>query len=370
MDRNWLQLLQKLVLIGLVVAVPTIAHASRVKDIASIQGVRPNQLIGYGLVVGLTGTGDTESFTKQSFKSMLNKLGVTIPPNTNPNIKNVAAVALHADLPAFAKPGQKIDVTVSSIGNAKSLRGGTLLLAPLKAADGHVYAVAQGSLIVGGLSAEGLDGSKITVNVPVVGRIPNGATVERGIPSSFFLTNHIIFNLNNSDFTVARHLAEAINEQIGEYTAVPLDATSVKVQIPKDIESRVAFVSTIENLEVDTSMMAAKIIVNSRTGTIVIGKSVRVRPAAVSHGNLTVTITEDKSVSQPAPLSQGITTPVDKSQVLIANDKSRMFLLKPGVSLESIVNSVNEVGASPSDLMAILEALKEAGALQADLEII
>lgn len=353
-----------------VVVVSYTSNASRIKDITSIQGVRHNQLIGYGLVVGLNGTGDTESFTKQSFKSMLNKLGVTIPQNINPNIKNVAAVALHANLPAFAKPGQKIDVTVSSLGNAKSLRGGTLLLAPLKAADGNIYAVAQGSLIVGGLSAEGADGSKITVNVPVVGRIPNGATVERGVPSSFFMSNHIIFNLHKPDFTISRHLSEVINEHMGDYTAIPLDAASVKVQIPKSIESRVAFVAAIENLQVDTSMMAAKIIVNSRTGTIVIGKSVRVRPAAVSHGNLTVTITEDKAVSQPNPLSQGVTTPVDRSEVLIANDKSRMFLIRPGISLESIVNSVNEVGASPSDLMAILEALKEAGAIQADLEII
>tara|TARA_R110002110_G_scaffold33533_1_gene114764 strand:+ start:77900 stop:79006 length:1107 start_codon:yes stop_codon:yes gene_type:complete len=344
--------------------------ASRVKDITSIQGVRSNQLIGYGLVVGLTGTGDTEAFTKQSFKNMLNQLGITIPANINPNIKNVAAVALHANLPPFSKPGQKIDVTVSSLGNAKSLRGGTLLLAPLKAADGNIYAVAQGSLIVGGLSAEGTDGSKITVNVPVVGRIPNGALVERGIPSSFFMSNHIIFNLHQSDFTAARHVSEIINEYIGAHTAMPLDATSIKVQVPKDIGSRVAFVSAIENLVVEDSMMAAKIIVNSRTGTIVIGKSVRVKPAAVSHGNLTVTITEDQAVSQPNALSQGVTTTTSQSEISVSQDKSRMFLLKPGISLESIVNAVNEVGAAPSDLMAILEALKEAGALNADIEII
>jgi len=345
-------------------------YASRVKDITSIQGVRSNQLVGYGLVVGLTGTGDTESFTKQSFKTMLNKLGITIPAGINPNIKNVAAVALHASLPAFSKPGQKIDVTISSLGNAKSLRGGTLLLAPLKAADGNIYAVAQGSLIVGGLSAEGTDGSSITVNVPVVGRIPNGATVERGIPSSFFMTNHIIFNLHNSDFTASRHVAEVINEHIGMGTATPLDATSIKVQVPKDIDSRVAFVSAIENLDVEDSLMAAKIIVNSRTGTIVIGKSVRVKPAAVSHGNLTVTVTEDLSVSQPNALSQGVTTTTSKSEISVSQDKSRMFLLKPGISLEHIVNAVNEVGAAPSDLMAILEALKESGALNADIEII
>lgn len=346
------------------------ASAVRVKDISSIQGVRSNQLVGYGLVVGLNGTGDTETFTKQSFKSMLNKLGVTIPPNITPSIKNVAAVALHADLPAFSKPGQKIDVTVSSIGNAKSLRGGTLLLAPLKGADGNIYAVAQGNLIVGGLSAEGTDGSKITVNVPVVGRIPNGAIVERGVPNPFFHTNHIVLNLHKSDFTTARRVSDMINEYVGPSSATPIDATSIKVMVPEDIETKVAFVSAIENLDVNPGIIPARIIVNSRTGTIVIGSNVTVGPAAISHGNLTVTITETKEVSQPQPLSAGVTTPIDNSEVLVTQDKSRMFLLRPEAELESIVKAINKVGASPSDLMAILEALKEAGALNADIQII
>lgn len=346
------------------------SHAARIKDISSIQGVRSNQLVGYGLVVGLNGTGDTETFTKQSFKSMLNKLGVTIPPNINPSIKNVAAVALHASLPAFSKPGQKIDITVSSIGNAKSLRGGTLLLAPLKGADGNIYAVAQGNLIVGGLSAEGGDGSKITVNVPVVGRIPNGGIVERGVPSPFFHSDHVILNLHKSDFTTARRVSDMINEYVGPNSATPLDATSIKVTVPEDISTKVAFVSAIENLDVAPGMMPARIIVNSRTGTIVIGKNVTVGPAAISHGNLTVTITESPTVSQPQPLSDGVTTPVERSEVLVTQDKSRMFLLQPEAQLKSIVSAINKVGASPSDLMAILEALKEAGALNADIEII
>lgn len=346
------------------------SYAERLKDISSIQGVRSNQLIGYGLVVGLDGTGDTETFTKQSFKSMLIKLGVTIPQNINPTIKNVAAVALHAELPAFSKPGQKIDITVSSIGNAKSLRGGTLLLAPLKAADGNVYAVAQGSIIVGGLAAEGEDGSRVTVNVPVVGRIPNGATVERSVPSPFAHSEFLTFNLHAADFTTVRRASEAINRMMGPNTAMPIDATSIKVKAPPELSERVAFVAALENIEFTPADMPAKIIVNSRTGTIIIGKHVTVGPAAITHGNLTLTITENKQVSQPAPLSNGVTTEIAESEVIITQDNSRLFVLQPDVSLESIVSAINKVGAAPSDLMAILEALKQAGALHADLQII
>ena len=346
------------------------ADATRVKDLASIQGVRDNQLLGYGLVVGLDGTGDTESFTKQSFRNMLNRLGVTIPADITPNIKNVAAVALHATLPAFTKPGQSLDVTVSSIGNAKSLRGGTLLMAPLKAADGQVYALAQGNLIVGGLSAQGLDGSKIAVNVPVVGRIPNGALVERGVPNPFGHTSTLIYNLHRSDFTTAKRLTDAVNDYIGKGAAVAIDATSIKVNIPENEANKVMFVSTIENLQVRPGETAAKVIVNSRTGTIVIGKYVKVGPAAIAHGNLTVTITENPEVSQPNALSDGATTVTNSSEVVVTQDNSRMFLLQPDVKLDSIVSAVNKVGAAPSDLMAILEALKQAGALTAELEII
>ena len=343
--------------------------AERIKDLVSIQGVRSNQLIGYGLVVGLDGTGDKEVFTKQSFRNMLNNLGVTIPPNIIPNIKNVAAVAIHAELPAFAKPGQKIDVTVSSIGDAKSLRGGSLLLAPLKGADGNVYAVAQGDLIVGGFSAEGADGSKITVNIPVVGRIPNGAMIERGVPSPFAHSDTMILNLNRSDFTTARRMSEVINQFMGKDTALAMDATSVKVHMPPQLSDKVAMVSAIEALEFTPGENRARIVANSRTGTIVIGKHVTVGPAAISHGNLIVTVTEQINVSQPQPLSNGVTTITPKSDISVNQTDHRMFLLK-AVSLETIVSAVNRVGTAPGDLMAILEALKQAGALNADLEII
>ncbi len=343
--------------------------ADRIKDVSTIQGIRSNQLVGYGLVVGLDGTGDKELFTKQSFKSMLNNLGVTIPPNIIPSIKNVAAVAIHAELPAFAKPGQRIDITVSSIGDAKSLRGGSLLLAPLKGADGNVYAVAQGDLVVGGLSAEGADGSKITVNIPEVGRIPNGAIVERGVPSPFAHSDTMIINLNRSDFTTARRMSETINTAMGPGRSSPLDATSVKVHMPPDLSDKVTLVSAIENLEFTPGEIRAKIVVNSRTGTIVIGKHVTVGPAAIAHGNLIVTVTERTQVSQPQSFSAGVTTVTPQSDVAVNQTEHRMFLLK-AVSLEAIVNAVNKVGTAPGDLMAILEALEQAGALNADLQII
>ena len=359
----------KYIILCLLLTLSLPSWGQRVKDIASIQGIRSNHLVGCGLVVGLDGTGDTELFTKQSFKNMLNQLGVTIPPTVVPNIKNVAAVSLHAELPAFAKPGQKIDVTISSLGNAKSLRGGSLLLAPLKGADGNVYAVAQGDLIVGGFSAEGADGSKITVNLPVVGRIPNGAMIERGVPSPFAQTDVLVFNLHQSDFTTARRLAEAINTAITPGSAVPVDATSVKVHVPVQIADKVALVSIIENLEVRPGETRARIVANSRTGTIVIGKHVTVGPAAVTHGNLIVTVTENIQVSQPEPLSLGVTAITPKSDVSVQQSDTRTFLVH-ATSLESIVRGINKTGAAPGDLMAILEALKQAGALNADLEII
>ncbi|MBI2791126.1 MAG: flagellar basal body P-ring protein FlgI [Gammaproteobacteria bacterium] len=361
--------MKKLILFILICTFCLPCMAERIKDLVAIQGIRSNQLVGYGLVVGLDGTGDTEAFTKQSFRSMLNNLGVTIPANIVPNIKNVAAVALHADLPAFAKPGQRIDITVSSLGNAKSLRGGSLLLAPLKGADGNVYAVAQGDLIVGGLSAEGADGSKITVNLPVVGRIPNGAIVERGVPTPFSQSDMMILNLHRSDFTTARRMAEAINTAIGPGVASTIDSTSVKVHMPLNVNDKVTLVSAIENIEFTPGENRARIVVNSRTGTIVIGKHVTVGPAAIAHGNLIVTVTEREQVSQPQPLSNGVTTITPKSDVSVSQTEGRMFLLK-AVSLEAIVNAVNKVGTAPGDLMAILEALKQAGALNADLEII
>ena len=337
-------------------------------------GVRVNQLIGYGLVVGLDGTGDQTSqapFTVQSLKNMLAQLGVTVPPNVNPQLKNVAAVSVQASLPPFAKPGQTIDVTVASIGNAKSLRGGALLVTVLKGMDGQVYGVAQGNLIVSGFGAEANDGSKVTVNIPSAARIPNGATVERASPSQFGHGEALVLNLNSPDFTTAARLTERINSAIGGGTARTLDATSVQIVAPADTDQRVAFVSVLENLEIQPGDAPARVIVNSRTGTVVIGAHVTVSPAAVAHGSLTVTIREEQLVSQPPPFSQqGRTAVVPSSTIEVTQEGSSMFLFQPGVTLDEIVRAVNQVGAAPGDLVAILEALREAGALRAELIVI
>jgi flagellar P-ring protein precursor FlgI len=355
----------------LLLALP--AEAERIKDLASIAGVRSNQLVGYGLVVGLDGTGDQTSqapFTSQSLKNMLNQLGVTLPPNLNLQLKNVAAVMVSADLPPFAKPGQTIDVTVSSIANAKSLRGGTLLMSPLRGADGQVYALAQGNLVVGGFGAEGSDGSSISVNIKSVGRIPNGATVEREVPSSFARTESLVLNLHTADFTTANRLAQTINDSFGAGTAAPLDATSVRIAAPQDAAQRVTYVSMIENLTVDPGDAPARVIVNSRTGTVVIGSEVRLSPAAVAHGSLVVTITERAQISQPQPFGEGQTAVVPESDLAVEQEGGRMFLFDPGVTLDQLVRAVNQVGVAPGDLAAILEALKQAGALRAELIVI
>lgn len=355
-------------------AIAPLSYAERIKDLASVAGVRSNQLVGYGLVVGLDGTGDQTTqtpFTIQSIKSMLAQFGVVVPPNVNPQLKNVAAVSLHAELPPFAKPGQKIDVTVASLGNAKSLRGGSLLMAPLKGADNQIYAIAQGNLVVGGFGASGNDGSRITVNIPSAGRIPGGAMVERPAPTAFGEENSLVLNLFSPDFTTAHRLADAINEKMGMGTAKPMDGSSVRIQAPVDAGQRVAYVSMIENLTLEPGEKPARIVVNSRTGTVVIGRHVRVTSAAVTHGSLTVTITEKPTVSQPAPLSAGgSTVVVPTSDVEVQEEKRKMFLFDPGISLGEIVRAVNNVGAAPGDLVAILEALKQAGALRAELVVI
>ncbi len=349
------------------------AAAERIKDLTEIQGVRSNQLVGYGLVVGLDGTGDQTAqtpFTVQSLKSMLSQYGISLPPNVNPQVKNIAAVSIHADLPAFAKIGQSIDVTVSSLGNAKSLRGGSLLMTPLKGADGQVYALAQGNLIVGGLGVEGQDGSRITINVPSVGRIPNGATIEKEITNPFALGQHITLNLKRPDFTTAKRLADTINRVLGPENAFAQDSVTIKINAPKDISQRVGFMSFVENLEFEPGEAAAKVIVNSRTGTVVIGNHVKVYSAAVSHGNMTVTITNTGLVSQPPALSGGETVETVQSDIEVTQDDNRMFLFNNGVTLDEIVRAVNQVGASPGDLVAILESLKQVGALSAELIVI
>lgn len=357
--------------LGLILA--SLTQADRLKDMADIQGIRENQLIGYGLVVGLPGSGDKTSqtpFTVQTFKNMMAQFGISVPANLEPKLKNVAAVSVHTNLPAFAKPGQKIDITVSSLGNATSLRGGTLLMTPLRGADGKVYAMAQGELVVGGFGAEGSDGSRITVNVPSAGRIPSGATVEVASPNPFQTGNTITFNLRNPDFTTSRHVSDSINNMLGPGVARSLDGTSIVVSAPADPSQKVTFMSVLENLEIDPGEPSAKVIINSRTGTIVIGSNVKVFPAAVSHGNLTVTISENPQVSQPNAFAGGNTAVTPSSQIDVQQENKRMFLFEAGATLDDIVRAVNRVGVAPGDLMAILEALKQAGALRAELIVI
>lgn len=350
------------------------ARAERVKDIASVAGVRTNQLVGYGLVVGLDGTGDQTSqapFTIQSIRSMLAKFGVTVPSNVNPQLKNVAAVVVTADLPPFTKTGQTIDVTVGSIGNAGSLRGGSLLMTPLRGIDGEVYAIAQGSMVVSGFGVNGRDGSRISLNVPSGGRIPNGATVEKEVPTNFATTPNVMFNLHTPDFTTAARMAQAINKLLGDGTAEAVDAVSVKVLAPVDPNQRIAYVSTLEGIEIEPGDAPARVIVNSRTGTVVIGSHVRVTQAAVAHGSLSVTITERVDVSQPNAFGKGDTVITPRSSIDVGQPgEARMFVFDAGVNLDEIVRAVNQVGAAPGDLVAILEALKEAGALRAELVVI
>lgn len=363
----------RLLLALALLAASTLAQAERIKDIASVAGVRSNALVGYGLVVGLDGTGDQTNqspFTTQSFNNMLKQFGITVPEGTRMQMRNVAAVMIQAELPPFAKPGQTIDVTVSSVSNATSLRGGSLLMSPLKGPDGQVYALAQGNLIVGGFGAEGRDGSRVTVNVPSVGRIPNGATVEREVANNFAAGEPIILNLNRADFTTANRVAQAINEMLGSGVARAQDSVSIAVNAPQDPAHRVDFISLLENVEVEPGEEAAKVVINSRTGTIVVGQHVRVSPVAVTHGSLTVTISEDYTAVQPQPFGEGQTAILPGSEVEIIEETNPMFKFAPGSTLEDIVRSVNNVGASPGDLMAILEALQQSGALKAQLMVI
>lgn len=349
------------------------AQAERIKDLAQVAGVRGNPLVGYGLVVGLDGSGDRTSqtpFTVQSLKSLLAQLGVTIPPGVNPQLKNVAAVAINAELPAFAKPGQSIDVTVSSIGNAGSLRGGTLLMTPLKGVDGQVYAIAQGNLIVGGFGASGRDGSRISVNAPNGGSIPNGAIVERAVAAipPGAQTGNVTLNLNEADFTTAARIVAAIDRAFGTGRARALDGVTIEVAPPAG--DRIGFLAALESLEVDPGAAAAKVIVNARTGTVVMGGQVTVLPAAVAHGSLTVTITESAQISQPEAFGRGSTVVAPQSEISASADGSHMVMFRGGTSLEDIVRAVNAVGAAPGDIVAILEALKQAGALRAELQVI
>lgn len=359
-----------LVMIWLVLFSVQPALAERIKDLAQVQGVRSNQLVGYGLVVGLNGTGDKNPFTDQSLKSMLTRFGINVPVDVKPNAKNIAAVAVYATLPPFIKSGQTIDVTVSSLGNAKSLAGGSLLLTPLRGLDGNVYAMAQGALVVGGLDASGKDGSKITVNYPGGGHVPNGAIVEKTVDAGFDVGNTITLNLRQGDFTTASAIVNAINQKFGADTARAIDAQSIEVLAPRMADQKVAYLSEIENIEVTPAEPAAKVIVNARTGTVVIGQDVRIGAAAVAHGNLSVSVGENTNVSQPNARAGGRTAVTPNSNVAINQEPARMFKFDSGVSLDELVKTVNKIGASPSDLVAILEALKASGALKAELLVI
>lgn len=355
------------------------AVADRLKDLTSIAGVRTNQLVGYGVVVGLAGTGDGSSgLTLQSLQSMVSQFGL-VTDAANLTAKNAAAVMVTAEMPAFMKPGQRMDVTVSTVGGAKSLRGGMLLMTPLLGADGETYAIAQGSLVVGGLGVTGNDGSSVIVNVPTVGRIPRGANVERMVETPFQSTDTVLLNLHQGDFSTAMRVAEAVNEVFGPDVATPLDASTIKVRAPVDPAQKVSFVSLLENINVDPARPAAKVIVNSRTGTIVIGGDVKVTPSVVTHGSLTVRINEDKQVTPTANVAQNaqgtVVTPgqpvvTDDTEIIIEEEPARAFVFDPGVELSDVVDAINGVGASPADLVVILEALREAGALRAEIIVI
>jgi flagellar P-ring protein precursor FlgI len=348
------------------------AHAARIKEVAAVQGVRMNQLTGYGLVVGLDGTGDQSSqapFTTQSIVAMLQQMGVSVPPGTTMQLRNVAAVLVTAELPPFSQPGQRIDVNVSSVGNAKSLRGGTLIATPLKGLDGQIYAIAQGNLIIGGAGASA-GGSKVTINHLSAGRLPQGATVERAVASTAPLGSSIQLDLNAADFATAREVARAINAAKGAGTALAMDGRVVQVKMPAEAAERVGFLADIENLSLELARPAAKVVLNARTGSVVINEAVTLGTCAVAHGALTVTVNSTPVVSQPGPLSGGQTVQAEKVDIAITQQGGALMQLPPGAKLADVVKALNTLGATPQDLLAILQAMKTAGALNAEIEVI
>ncbi|MCM0045675.1 MAG: flagellar basal body P-ring protein FlgI [Burkholderiaceae bacterium] len=355
-----------------IAAFATTAHAERVKDLATLQGVRNNQLSGYGIVVGLDGTGDQTTqtpFTVQSIASMLGQMGVNLPPGQQLQLKNVAAVMVTAVLPPFAQPGQEIDVTVSSIGNAKSLRGGTLLMTPLKGADNRIYAMAQGNLLVGGAGASA-GGSSRQINHLLAGRISNGATVEREVPTLLGQGEFVALELTRSDFANAARIVTAVNRAFGDGLASAQNGRVVRVRAPLDLTQRVAFIAALEDLDIATSKAAAKVIINARTGSVVMNQTVTLEPCAIAHGSLSVVITSTPVISQPNPFGQGQTVATQRSDIDIRKESGQLVMLQAGVSLAEVVKALNAVGVTPQDLLVILQAMKSAGSLRADLEII
>ena len=351
---------------------PLDANAMRIKEVAAVQGVRSNQLTGFGLVVGLDGTGDQTTqmpYTSQGMTNYLQQLGLTLPGDAKVQLKNVAAVLVTAQLPAFAQPGQMIDVTVSSVGNAKSLRGGTLITTPLKGADGEIYALAQGNLLVGGAGASG-GGSKVQINHLSAGRIPSGAQVERSVPTAFALGDTIDLGLNAADFQTARRVAQAINDRMGTGVASAVDGRVVRLRAPANPDERVSFLAEIEEIPIEASIPAARVIINTRTGSIVMNQAVTLGPCAVAHGNLSVSISSTPVVSQPNPLSQGQTVVAEKTDIKITQDSGALVKMDAAPQLADLVRMLNGLGATPQDLLAILQAIKAAGAMNAELEVI
>ncbi len=351
---------------------PAPAQAMRLKEVATVQGVRSNQLIGYGLVVGLDGTGDQTTstpFTTQSINALLQQMGVTVPAGTSMQLKNVAAVMVTAQLPAFAQPGQQLDVTVSSLGNAKSLRGGTLIGTPLKGADGQIYALAQGNLVVGGAGASAA-GSKVQINHLSAGRIPEGATVERSVPTPLNQGEYLQLDLNSNDYNTAREVARAVNAKMGAGVAQAMDGRVVRVRMPPSTDARVAFMADIENLPLELAAPAAKVVINARTGSVVVNQMVTLNACAVAHGSLSVTINASPVISQPGPLSNGTTVSRDKADITIRQEPGSLIQLPAGTKLADVVKALNSLGATPQDLLAILQAMKTAGALNAEIEVI
>lgn len=369
---SYRQVLQAAMLAAGLLLAP-VSQAERIKDLASIQGVRDNPLIGYGLVVGLDGSGDQvrqAPFTQQSLTNMLSQLGVTIPQGSNMQLKNVAAVMVTARLPAFARPGQAVDVVVSSMGNAKSLRGGTLLMTPLKGANGQVYAIAQGNLLVGGAGAEA-GGSSVQVNQLNGGTIPGGATVEQSVPTTYARDGVINLEMNSSDFGTAQNVVAALNKQFGPSTATALDGRLIQVRGPLDPQAQTAFISHVENLQVNLPPARARVVINARTGSVVMNRTVTIDEAAIAYGNLSVVISRQPQVSQPdTPFGGGQTVVADSTQIEMRSDSGSLQRVKTSANLADVVRALNALGATPQDLLSILQNLKSAGALRADLEII
>ena len=371
------RMLRRLIVLAAVLASaalwwPAPAQAMRLKEVAAVQGVRVNQLVGYGLVVGLDGTGDQTTstpFTTQSLTAMLQQMGVTVPAGTNMQVKNVAAVMVTAQLPPFAQPGQQIDIVVSSMGNAKSLRGGTLIATPLKGADGQIYALAQGNLVIAGAGASAA-GSKVQINHLSAGRVPDGATVERAVPTPLNQGDYLQLDLNANDFNTARVVERAINTRMGGGVAQALSGRSIRVRMPASADARVAFMADIENLPIELAAPSAKVVINARTGSVVVNQAVTLNACAVAHGSLSVTINSTPLVSQPAPFSRGETVSRDKADITIRQEPGSLIQLPAGTKLADVVKALNSLGATPQDLLAILQAMKSAGALNAELEVI